>query len=98
MEKDLLKRLEEAANKYAKRVVPECISSYEDFFNNTIADFRNGAELGYKEAIALAEEWLETNIANQVEMMCAEGPLMMSKRTFLADFESEMLKLWEDKK
>lgn len=96
MTPDLHKRLKEAAYKYAKRVVPECISSYVDFFNSTRADFRNGAKYGYKEAIAQAKEWLETNIANQVEMMCAEGPLMMSKTTFLADFENNMNKLWEE--
>lgn len=90
MEKDLHKRLEEAADIYAKRIWNNLL---EVHISKT--DFLAGAELGYKEAIKIATEWLETNIANQVEMMCAEGPLMMDKRTFLADFESDMNQLWE---
>lgn len=59
MDTELRKRLEEAAEKYAKKVVPECISSYEEYFEDTKADFRNGAKFGYKEAIKSAKKWLE---------------------------------------
>lgn len=102
MEKDLHKRLEEAADRHCK--CDACLSEHKATGGcwkeicPPHSAYIAGAEYGYKEAIAQAKEWLETNIANQVEMMMAEGPLMMSKRTFLADFEAEMLKLWEDKK
>lgn len=105
MDEQLRKRLEEAAREYAKRVVPECISSYEDFFNNTVADFRNGAELGYKEAIAQAKEWLIDHFSAAVE--CNENGVPLEKSyiegrklaiEMLTDFETYMNKLLEEKK
>ena len=89
MTDELRKRIEEAADEYAYGR-HSCITAGNGFIA--------GAEFGYKEAIAQAKEWLETNIANQVEMMCAEGPLMMSKKAFLADFETDITKLWEEQK
>ena len=59
MDERLRKKLEEAAEKYARKVVPECISSYEEYFEDTKANFRNVAELGYKEAITQCKEWLK---------------------------------------
>lgn len=126
MEKDLHKRLEEAAIKYAQKhrgqwMPKDCYSlerkegftdgakwmfkemdaKFESVAQSDEKGFAQGQEVCAREMrmkiIAQAKEWLETNIANQVEMMCAEGPLMMSKRTFLADFEADMNILWEEK-
>lgn len=97
MNTDLQKRLEEAAKEYAKRVVPECISSYEDFFNNTTADFINGAKYSYKEAIEQVKEWLKWNTQPKYIYIEGEG-MFIDNAKLLADFEADMNKLWEEKK
>ena len=62
MKKDLRKRLEEAADIYAKRIWNNLL---EVHISKT--DFLAGAELGYKEAIAQAKEYLEKKKAEHKE-------------------------------
>lgn len=73
------KRLEEAADNAG-------ISTYNKAYGNAVKTFKEGAEFGYKEAIAMAKEWLKEKL-NYIPM---EG--------FLAAFEAEMNKLWEGEK
>lgn len=107
MERDLQKRLEETARKE----VPDILRINGNYVESFITGFCLGGEWMFNECgsmtilhnmwkliLAQCKKWLETNIANQVEMMCAEGPLMMSKEAFLADFEAYMNKLLEEKK
>ena len=82
MDEQLRKRLEEAADKYAdgRR---NCISAGNGFLA--------GAEYGYKEAIAVAKEWMNDNARNYVNgVLWAEH--MMS------DLETFMNILWEEQK
>lgn len=52
MDKELEKRLEETIEKYV------CINGAEDY-QKTYDTIRQGAELGFKEAITQAKEWLK---------------------------------------
>lgn len=97
MNEDLHKRLEKAADIYAKRI-------WDNLMEVHISkkDFLAGAELGYKEAIEMAKEWIARNFY-----------LSSSPRNGLYDywdcdfndsaelidnFEVDMIKLLEEKK
>lgn len=67
MEKDLHKRLEEAAGKYAAERIGNQYPLLSEFRRRALAThdnfaleeaFADGAEYGYKEAISQAKEWL----------------------------------------
>lgn len=90
MTEELRKRLDEAAKKHCNNV--------------TIAmnDFLAGAEFGYKEAIALAKEWIDENIKStsdyEIEHHMHNIIHEFFKPCLLNRFEDDMLKLLEDKK
>lgn len=77
----------------------EAAEKYQEEYETTErVAFTHGAVWGYKEAIEAAKEWMKTNMGNQVEMMCVEGLLMMSKEAIIADFERDINKFLEDDK
>ena len=90
MEKDLCKRLEEAAEKHCNNV--------------TIAmdDFKAGAEFGYKEAIEVAKEWLLENTISHynpdTDSRWVDTNECEDSKEFTYRFEADMNKLWEDEK
>lgn len=91
---DLHNRIEKAAKQYATKVVPECISFYDEYFNDTVSDFRNGAEYGYKEAIKVAKDWLLNNASNyESSITCAAFHQQLAEA-----FETDMNKLFEETK
>ena len=51
---------------------------------------------GYKEAIAQAKEWLAINTEEYARII--DGKEYVERKQLLADFESDMNKLWEEKK
>lgn len=77
MDKDLRKRLGEAAENF--------LLPYEKLYHPAIhLGFLAGAELGYKEAIKTAKEWLKKQLID-------------CDYTYLDDaFETDMNKLWEE--
>lgn len=90
MDKELRKRLEEAAENF--------LLPYEKLYHPAIhLGFMQGAELGYKEAIAQAKEWIQKNVPI---IHTEEGDYVrvknVSMNKYLADFEAEMNKLWEE--
>lgn len=85
MDEQLRKRLEEAADIYAKRIWKDLL---EIHISKT--DFIAGAEHGYKEAIEVAKEWLKEHWGDYY------APVEW--RNLTADFEADMNKLWEEKK
>lgn len=96
---DLQNRLEKAAKQYATKVVPECISCYDEYFNDTVSDFRNGAEYGYKEAIAAAKEWMK-NTDNFYQSGSEDYPdvtvIANTIEEMIDSFETDMNKLLEE--
>lgn len=93
MTEEMRKRLEEAAEKESK-----CIDCKDKrglglckLYCASYRKFYAGAEYGYKEAIKQAKEWLNKNLAEYVY-----GYDSLS--VILADFETDMNKLWEEKK
>ena len=97
MTPDLHKRLEEAAeqaglkafnNAYDHLETGEvCCLCQEIAYNN----YRVGAELGYKEAIEVAKEWIAIKgVFN--------GNTCGDLRQYITNFETDMNKLLEDKK
>lgn len=91
MEKDLRNRLEEAARKSFEERYPDGIDLYKDA---QIDGFIAGAEHGYKEAIALVKEWWWENI----DALFGHKITKDEFDNLIADFESDMNKLWEDEK
>lgn len=83
---EMRKRLEEAADIYAKRIWNNLL---EVHISKT--DFLAGAEYGYKEAISQAKEWLG-NVCEKV------GFTPKTITQCVEQFETDMLKLLEDKK
>lgn len=86
MTTDLHKRLEEAAEKYQK-----------EYETTERVAFTHGAVWGYKEAVAMAKEWLsETSIKKY--LYDSDGRRWFNTTKFTTDFETNMNKLWEKKK
>lgn len=88
MNTELRKRLIEAAEKYIKTITPDDIPYYH---KDVKQGFIAGAEYGYKEAITQAKEWIgdicyKVGFSNATISKCVES------------FETEMNKLWEEKK
>lgn len=102
MEKDLRKRLEEAAkkmlncNRCLSWVYGECKDKSKcSLYKNTLA----GAEFGYKEAIKVAKEWLEKHANGYVDVGSWNGwgdAPFLDKDAIAADFETDMNKLLEE--
>ena len=59
-----------------------------------------GAELGYKEAIAQAKEWMDSKIGGYLRLVNENGLMASTFKIahILADFEADMNKLWEGEK
>lgn len=92
MKEELRKRLEEAAKKYQ-----------EEYETTERVAFTHGAVWGYKEAVAMAKEWLIGHIITDVE--CNENGEPLAKSyiegrklaiEIATYFESGMNKLWEE--
>ena len=95
MDAELRKRLEEAAKELADKKFPKHRASEND--RRAREDYQLcrdscivGIELGYKEAIEVAKEWLK----KQGKDWWEGYGLPFS----LADFEADMNKLWEEQK
>lgn len=98
MTEEMKKRLEEAAENHCSKYDFEPTQrnntdsgwEYGHTYTQLVKCFITGAEYGYKEAISLAKEWIfgyiRTN-SNDLSAYDAER-----------DFESDMSKLWEEKK
>lgn len=84
MEKDLHKRLEEAAEKIAPVGFDQWGVSY---------GFKKGAKYGYREAIAQAKEWLGKHIpcihTHEGDAIYVHGFRHIPMSKFLADFETD---------
>lgn len=91
MEKDLHKRLEKEKHKYAYMLTPMFSLHYSEEYGRVATAFMRGAELGYKEAIAQAKEWMKENARHY-------SNTVIGRRALLADFETGMNKLWEESK
>lgn len=78
MDEQLRKRLEEAADIYAKRIWNNLL---EVHISKT--DFLAGAELGYKEAIEVAKEWMNDNARNYVDGVLWAEHMMSDLETFM---------------
>lgn len=94
MIEEMRKRLEEAAekmlncNQCLSWIYGECKDKSKcSLYKRTLA----GAELGYKEAIERAMDWLKMEAARN-------GKLVVIDEDLLADFENDMTKLWEGEK
>lgn len=95
MDEQLRKRLEEAAREEYPSYIGEHLNGRKFDVNKRdreafIEGGNIGCTLGYKEAIAQAKEWLNKNLAEYVY-----GYDSLS--VILADFETDMNKLWEEK-
>lgn len=94
MTEEMRKRLEEDADNhvgyhFSPNERPEISSVRTAFYA--------GAVHGYKEAIAQAKEWLsETSIKKY--LYDSDGRRWFNTTKFIADFESDMNKLWEGEK
>lgn len=88
MNTDLRKRLEEAAENYP--------------LQSQIKAFIAGGEWMLEETIALAKEWMKKNLVttsqDQMDKMIYNVMTRKNKTKLLADFESDINKLWEEKK
>lgn len=90
MNKDLRKRLEEAAKKYADEYVVGDVAIIVDLIHEVAKEsFLAGAEYGYKEAIEAAKEWMKEHY-HLFEHF--------DKDEVISDFEADMNKLWEEQK
>ena len=96
MDKELRKRLEEAAKNYADEnyyvdysagTTPYSVGLEEGEHDGAEDGFLAGAEYGYKEAIALATEWLNNHLGKD-----------NGTPYFIKAFEADMNKLWEEEK
>lgn len=101
----LQKRLEEAADTYADKHgfrVP--YDGSNNFYDETDVKaskdgFLAGAKQGYKEAIKVAKEWLkEYTLTNHTANGNICTVFFETKKELLTNFESDMNKLWEEKK
>lgn len=100
MTNDLHKKLEKAANDFADKHgfrIP--YDGSNNFYDTTDVKaskdgFLAGAELGYKEAITQAKEWLKNSVSDYT----ATYIVGCSKGEFITNFETNMNKLWEEKK
>lgn len=90
MNTELHKRLEEAADNFIGH--PYEIEEGIDITDKRTA-FKAGAELGYKEAIKAAKEWLMGYFVVDNSLMSASGCDL-----FLRAFETDMNKLLEEQK
>lgn len=90
MEKELHKRFEETAEEYFESMCYDLTVHTE-----VINDFTEGAELGYKEAIKMACEWLKENLGyyNRNEVHIGKS----YEQCVIDDFENDMNKLLEEK-
>lgn len=95
MNKNLRKRLEEAADNYANNVVAKSLFLREDYVLGVKEDFYQGAEQGYKEAIEQAKEWMKNYFPVELDGKNFE---LVSRDEILSDFEKAMNKLLEEKK
>lgn len=101
MNAELRKRLEEATEKY---VLSLSLPSIERTYVATKDDFLAGAEVGYKEAIEQAKEWMEENTETRMpdnedkDFVWVQGVRYEDKGELIARFETDMNKLWEEKK
>lgn len=99
MNKDLHKRLDEAAKEYADKRFPRHRASENDRraredYQLCRDTYKAGAEQGYKEAIEQAKEWLHNNL----HLYIMSGSRQINY-TFLMDgLEKAMSELWEEKK
>ena len=89
MDKELRKRLEEAAK---KSVSSNKMLSHEEG-TGALIGFIWGAEHGYKEAIAQAKEWMRNYFPDELD---GKGFEFVSRDEILSDFEADMDKLWEE--
>ena len=92
MTADLHKRLEEAADKYIKIITPDDIPYYH---RNVKQGYIAGAESGYKEAIKMAEGWLNEKVYDGKYWGRDDEGAFLDADELLADFEADMNKLWE---
>ena len=96
MDEQLRKRLEEAAGKIA----PVGFDQWGVSVARNI--FKFGAELGYKEAIAQAKEWLLENTISHynpdTDARWVDTNECEDSKEFVYRFEADMNKLWEDEK
>lgn len=93
------KRLEEAACKITNDIIGE--RPQEIYCNAIEKGAKRGIELGYKEAIQQAKEWLKDN-EHFYQGGSERYPELLSMfdttQEMLADFEEAMNKLWEEQK
>lgn len=107
MDAEMRKKLEEAAKGYADEnyevdysagTTPYSVGLDEGAHDGAEDGFLAGAEHGYKEAIAQAKEWIQKNVPI---IYTEEGDYVRYKNVpltiYLANFEADMNKLWEDK-
>lgn len=103
MTEEMRKRLEEVAREYAYEnykvdysvgTTPYSVGLDEGARVGAEDGFLAGAEWGYKEAIAMAKEWLKNNVSDYA----ASYIVGCSKGEFISDFEADMNKLLEEKK
>ncbi len=112
MNTDLHKRLEAIAIanypiRYGKYTTGVSFDVNQDDREIYLEGEKKGAELGYKEAIEVAKEWLSDCIHNEERIsshpyrddkMVAVFDFDDDKETILSSFKREMNKLWEEKK
>lgn len=94
MNTDLHKRLEEAAEKYCtdNGLLSGACASQISYGHSCMHDgFIAGAELGYKEAINVAKEWLK-NFLDSEDCEYLDNSIPAN------EFETAMNKLWEEQK
>lgn len=101
MDKDLRKRLEEAAREFEPDAFDEdmILPMREGYVVSRIrGGFKAGAEYGYKEAITQAKEWMKKNTFTN--KLYGLRPIQYwdfaTQEQMLTDFESDMNKLWEE--
>ena len=100
MDAELRKRLEEAEVTIRTEIVNGIPHAWLSIAIDKAT--RQGIELGYKEAIAQAKEWIKTHTpcihTHEGDAIYVHGFRHIPMLQFLADFETYMRKLWEEKK
>lgn len=89
MDVDLHKRLEKEKHEYAYMLTPMFSLNYSEEYGRAATAFMRGTELGYKEAVKVAKEWLDKE--------WDEALFNLSLEECLKKFEADMNKLLEEK-
>lgn len=100
MTEEIKKRLEDAATIETLKDTSKG-RNRNDYFISAMADHENGfregfiagAEQGYKEAIAQAKKWMQNYFPDELD---GNGFEFVKLNAILADFETDMNRLWED--